>query len=73
EYQKPKDSIKSLGRLMSRFTDFLCKANFLEKRIEGEILEKRIKENFTQFWNIFFDNNMIFIFYPRNSLFNIIK
>ncbi len=58
EYQKPRDSIKSMARLMSRFTDFLTKSNLLDKRIENDILEKRIKENFTQFWAIFFDNQM---------------
>ena len=58
EYQKPKDSIKSMARLMSKFTDFLSKSNLLEKKIENVILEKRIKENFTQFWNIFFDNQI---------------
>ena len=30
EYQKPKDSIKSMARLMSRFTDFLTKSNLLD-------------------------------------------
>ena len=58
EYQKPKDSIKSMARLMSKFTDFLSKANLLDKRIENEILEKRIKENFTQIWTIFFSNQI---------------
>ena len=58
EYQKPKDSIKSMARLMSRFTVFLCKSNLLDKKINNDILEKRIKENFTQVWTIFFDNQI---------------
>ena len=55
DYQKPKDTIKFMSRLMSRFTGFLTKSNLLDKRIENEILENRIKENFTQFWAYFFD------------------
>ena len=58
EYQKPKDSIKSMARLMSKFTDFLSKSNLLDKRIENDILEKKIKENFTQIWAYFFDNQI---------------
>ena len=58
EYQKPKDSIKSMARLLSRFTEFLSKSNLLDKKIDNDILEKRIKENFTQIWAYFFDNQI---------------
>jgi len=55
EFQKPINSIKSMARLLSRFTDFLTKSNLLNKKIENSVLDKRIRDNFTQIWNIFFD------------------
>ena len=55
EYQKPKDSIRNMARLLSRFTEFLSQAGYLDKKVENSILDKKIRENFTQIWTIFFE------------------
>jgi len=55
EYQKPKQSIESMARLLSRFTEFLRKAGYLDKKVENSVLDKKIRDNFTQIWNIFFE------------------
>ena len=55
EYQKPKDSIRNMARLLSRFTDFLSQAGYLDKKVENSILDKKIRDNFTQIWTIFFE------------------
>ena len=38
EFQKPINSIQSMSRLLSRFTDFLSKANLLDQRVERALL-----------------------------------
>ena len=55
EYQKPKDSIRNMARLLSRFTDFLSQAGYLDKKVENSVLDKKIRESFTQIWTIFFE------------------
>ena len=53
EYQKPKDPIRNMARLLSRFTDFLSQAGYLDKKLITLILDKKIRDNFTQIWTIF--------------------
>ena len=55
EFQKPINSIQSMARLLSRFTDFLSQANLLDQKVDKSVLEKKIKDNFTQIWSIFFE------------------
>ena len=55
EFQKPIDSIHSMARLLSRFTDFLSKSNLLDQKVDKSILDKKIRDNFTQIWTIFFE------------------
>ena len=55
EYQKPRDSIRNMSRLLSRFTEFLSQAGYLDKKVENSILDKKIRDNFTQIWTIFFE------------------
>lgn len=55
EYQKPKDSIRNMSRLLSKFTDFLSKAGYLDKKVENSVLDKKIRDNFTQIWTAFFE------------------
>ena len=55
EFQKPINSIQSMARLLSKFTEFLSQANLLDKKVDNSVLDKRIRENFTQIWSIFFD------------------
>ena len=55
EFQKPINSIQSMSRLLSRFTDFLSKANLLDQKVDKSVLDKKIRDNFTQIWTIFFE------------------
>ena len=55
EFQKPINSIQSMARLLSRFTDFLSKSNLLDQKVDKSILDKKIRDNFTQIWTIFFE------------------
>ena len=55
EYQKPKESIRNMARLLSRFTQFLSQAGYLDKKVENSVLDKKIKDSFTQIWTIFFE------------------
>ena len=55
EFQKPINSIQSMARLLSKFTEFLSQANLLDKKVDNSVLDKRIRENFTQIWSTFFD------------------
>ena len=55
EFQKPINSIQSMARLLSRFTDFLSKANLLDQKVDKSVLDKKIRDNFTQIWTIFFE------------------
>jgi len=45
EYQKPKDSIRNMSRLLSKFTDFLSKAGYLDKKVENSVLDKKIRDS----------------------------
>ena len=55
EIQKPTDSIKNLSRVMSHFTDYLTRENILRSKIPKNEIEEKIKRNFTQCWQYFFD------------------
>jgi len=55
EFQKPINSIQSMARLLSRFTEFLSNANLLDKKVDNSVLDKRIRDNFTQIWSTFFN------------------
>ena len=55
EFQKPINSIQSMARLLSKFTEFLSQANLLDKKVDNSVLDKRIRDNFTQIWSTFFD------------------
>ena len=55
EFQKPINSIQNMARLLSRFTQFLSQSNLLDKKVDNSVLDKRIRENFTQIWSTFFD------------------
>ena len=55
EFQKPINSIQNMARLLSRFTHFLSQSNLLDKKVDNSILDKKIRENFTQIWSTFFD------------------
>ena len=55
EFQKPINSIQSMARLLSRFTEFLSNTNLLDKKVDNSVLDKRIRDNFTQIWSTFFD------------------
>ena len=55
EFQKPINSIQNMARLLSRFTEFLSNSNLLDKKVDNSILDKRIRDNFTQIWSTFFD------------------
>ena len=55
EFQKPINSIQNMARLLSRFTGFLSNSNLLDKKVDNSIIDKKIRENFTQIWSTFFD------------------
>ena len=55
EFQKPINSIQNMARLLSRFTHFLSQSNLLDKKVDNSVLDKRIRDNFTQIWSTFFD------------------
>jgi len=55
EIQKPTDSIRNLSRVISHFTDYLTKENILKGKIPNNVIEEKIKKNFTQCWQYFFD------------------
>ena len=55
EIQKPIDSIKNLSRVISHFTNYLTKENILKSKISKNEIEEKIKKNFTQCWQYFFD------------------
>tara|TARA_Y100000816_G_scaffold61315_1_gene40442 strand:+ start:3710 stop:4717 length:1008 start_codon:yes stop_codon:yes gene_type:complete len=55
EIQKPTESIKNLSRVMSHFTDYLTRENILRSKIPKNEIEEKIKRNFTQCWQYFFD------------------
>ena len=41
---------------VSRFIpDFLSQAGYLDKKVENSVLDKRIRDSFTQIWTIFFE------------------
>ena len=55
EIQKPTDSIRNLSRVISHFTDYLTKENILKHKIQKNQIEEKIRKNFTQCWQYFFD------------------
>ena len=55
EIQRPKDSIKSFTKLLSRFSILLKSQNILPKEITANEFEILIKNNFTQFWHYFYE------------------
>ncbi len=55
EIQKPIDSIKNLSRVISHFSDQLSKEGMLKNNISKIEIEQKIKSNFTQCWQYFFD------------------
>ena len=55
EIQKPTDSIRNLSRVISHFTDYLTRENILKGKIPNNVIEEKIKKNFTQCWQYFFD------------------
>ena len=55
EIQKPTDSIRNLSRVISHFTDYLTRENILKGKIAKNEIEEKIKKNFTQCWQYFFD------------------
>ena len=55
EIQKPVESIKNLSRVISHFTNYLTKENVLKSAISKTEIEEKIKKNFTQCWQYFFD------------------
>ena len=55
EIQKPIDSIKNLSRVISHFSGHLAKEKILSNKISKIEIEQKIKSNFTQCWQFFFD------------------
>ena len=55
EIQKPIESIRNLSRVISHFTDYLAKEKILKGKIPNNEIEEKIKKNFTQCWQYFFD------------------
>tara|TARA_B100000989_G_scaffold65304_1_gene45371 strand:+ start:1060 stop:2067 length:1008 start_codon:yes stop_codon:yes gene_type:complete len=55
EIQKPIDSVKNLSRVISHFTNCLTKENILKRKISKDEIEGKIRKNFTQCWQYFFD------------------
>ena len=55
EIQKPTDSIRNLSRVISHFTDYLTREKILKGKIPNNEIEEKIKKNFTQCWQYFFD------------------
>ena len=55
EIQKPTDSVRNLSRVISHFTDYLTKENVLKHKIQKNEIEEKIRKNFTQCWQYFFD------------------
>lgn len=55
EVQKPTISITNLSRLISYFSEGLSYEKLLKGRIPNSDIEKKIKANFTQCWQYFFD------------------
>ena len=55
EIQKPTDSIRNLSRVISHFTDYLTRENILKGKITKIEIEEKIRKNFTQCWQYFFD------------------
>ena len=55
EIQKPTDSIRNLSRVISHFTDYLTREKILKGKIPNNEIEKKIRKNFTQCWQYFFD------------------
>ena len=55
EIQKPTDSIRNLSRVISHFTDYLTREKILKNKIPNNEIEEKIKKNFTQCWQYFFD------------------
>ena len=55
EIQKPIDSVKNLSRVISHFTNCLTKENILKRNISKDEIEGKIRKNFTQCWQYFFD------------------
>ena len=55
EIQKPTDSIRNLSRVISHFTDYLTREKILKGKIPNNEIEEKIRKNFTQCWQYFFD------------------
>ena len=55
EFQKPSNSIINLSRLISYFSEALSQDNIIKERIPNQEIENKIKLNFTQCWQYFFD------------------
>ncbi len=55
EIQKPIKSISNLSRVVSHFTDYLNKEKILKDKINKKEIEEKIRKNFTQCWQYFFD------------------
>ena len=55
EIQKPTDSIINLSRVISHFTDYLTKEKILKSKISKNEINEKMKKNFTQCWQYFFD------------------
>ena len=55
EIQKPVDSVRNLSRVISHFSEYLKKENLVKAKIHKNEIEEKIKKNFTQCWQYFFD------------------
>ena len=42
--KKPRDSIRNMSRLLSRFTEFLSQSGYLDKKVENSVLDKKIRK-----------------------------
>ena len=55
EFQKPNESIKNLSRVISHYSVYLKKNKLIQINIEREVIEDKIKKNFTKCWQYFFE------------------
>tara|TARA_Y100001970_G_scaffold46086_1_gene57954 strand:+ start:863 stop:1828 length:966 start_codon:yes stop_codon:yes gene_type:complete len=58
---RPEESIKNVSKFLSDFSHLLTKEKLIDKKIEKEIIEKYILENFTYSWNYFLDMQIPFL------------
>ncbi len=61
KYQKPYESIVNTSYLLSKVTETLVKSGDMNKKFNSEIIQLRMKKNFTHCWKLFYEMQIPYV------------